>query len=97
MATSNRGALGRFLERLLRRSRLNRNEQEAILGLRSHAFQAPAYRDIVSPGHAARMALCLEVARHQGEENEAAGDRQRSGFRLLASKRVRLHACRRGA
>lgn len=50
MAASNHAALARFLDRLLRRSRLSPEERAAILGLRSHASQAPAHRDIVSPG-----------------------------------------------
>lgn len=50
MAGSNHAALKRFLERILRRSALSAAEQSAILNVRSHASQAPAHCDIVSPG-----------------------------------------------
>lgn len=58
MATSNYTPLSRFLDRLLRRSRLGEVEQEAILNLRSHAFQVDAHRSIVSPGEEVSYA-CL--------------------------------------
>ena len=60
MASSNHAALRHFLDRLLRRSPLSAEEQQAILNLRSHAVQARARRDIVSPGHAVDHA-CLVV------------------------------------
>ena len=60
MTTSNRSALSRFLERLLRRSALTAEECDAILGLRSHAVQAPAHRDVISPGQEVRHS-CLVV------------------------------------
>lgn len=39
-----------FLNRLLKRSKLSFEEQEAILNLKGHATQARAHIDIVSPG-----------------------------------------------
>jgi CRP-like cAMP-binding protein len=50
----------RFLDRLLRRSKLSPEEQSAILGLRSHASQVSAHRDIVSPGELVHHS-CLVV------------------------------------
>ena len=50
MAPSDRDALLRFLQRLLRRSQLSPHEQQAVLDLSSQTSHAGAYRDIVSPG-----------------------------------------------
>lgn len=50
MDRSNHTALERFLNRLLRRSRLSVEEQSAILGLTSHASQVPAHREVVASG-----------------------------------------------
>ena len=50
MASSNHSALSKFLDRLLRRSALSAEEQQAILDLPSHAHQIRANSDIVSPG-----------------------------------------------
>ena len=50
MPPSNHPGLSRFLTRLLHRSDLNSQEQQAILGLTSHAHQIRANYDIVAPG-----------------------------------------------
>jgi CRP-like cAMP-binding protein len=50
VSSSNHSALSGFLERLLSRSALSNEEQQAILGLTSHAHQTRANWDIVSPG-----------------------------------------------
>jgi CRP-like cAMP-binding protein len=47
---SNQPALSGFLNRLLLRSSLSAEEQDAILGLRSHAVQARSRQDLVQPG-----------------------------------------------
>lgn len=60
MVSSNHTALARFLHRIVRRSRLSSAEQSAILNLRSHASQAAAHRDILSPGKKVDHA-CLVV------------------------------------
>jgi len=46
-----RGALEKFLRRLLLRSRLSKPEQEAILALPGQEVRTAAHRDIVRPGH----------------------------------------------
>ena len=46
-----RGALDKFLRRLLLRSRLTKPEQEAILALPGQEVRTAAHRDIVRPGH----------------------------------------------
>jgi CRP-like cAMP-binding protein len=43
--------LKRFLDRLLRRSKLSAEERAAVLNVRSRASQVGAHRDIVSPGN----------------------------------------------
>lgn len=48
--TSNSAALSRFLQRLLLRSSLNQEEQQAILSLPSHARQVRPNHDIIVPG-----------------------------------------------
>lgn len=55
---SNHSALSRFLDRLLTRSTLSNQEQEAVLGLTSHAHQVSPNYDIVSPGERVEHA-CL--------------------------------------
>lgn len=50
MTFSNMSALQLFLRRLTARSRLTREEQEAVLGLKSHAAQVPAHVDFVEIG-----------------------------------------------
>lgn len=49
MPPPNHSGLSRFLTRLLYRSDLNGEEQQAILGLTSHAHQVRANYDIVTP------------------------------------------------
>lgn len=60
MTIPNHSPLARFLARILRHSRLTSEEQQAILGLRSHAAQFAARRDIVTPGQLVDHA-CLIV------------------------------------
>lgn len=50
VSASNHAALSAFLKRLLLRSRLSTEEQDAVLSLPSHAFQVEARRDVVLPG-----------------------------------------------
>ncbi len=60
MQPSNHQPLGRFLDRLLRRSALSPDEQSVILGLRSRAFKVPSHADVVRPGQLVDH-VCLVV------------------------------------
>ena len=68
-----------FLNRLLRRSPLGRQEQEAILGLRNRPAQVEPRQDIVSPGTATAHA-CLVV-----KGLVARFDQMRDGKRQIVS------------
>ena len=87
MATSNHSALARFLDRLLLRSRLSEGEQQAILKLPSHAFQAPAHRDIVAPGQRVDHA-CLVVDGLAGRV-----DQMRDGQRQITALHIPGDMC----
>lgn len=87
MATSNHSAHERFLERLLRRSPLSHDEQTGILKLRSHASQAAAHRDIVSPGASVDHA-CLIV-----DGLAARYDQMRDGQRQITALHIPGDMC----
>ncbi len=82
MQASNHSALRRFLNRILRRSKLSAEEQSAILGLRSHASQVSAHRDLVSPGETVHHA-CLVVDGMMGRFDQMKdGRRQITAFHI---------------
>lgn len=82
MASSNYSALSRFLRRLLRRSILGVEEQNAILNLRSHAAQVQKNERIVSPGETIDQA-CLVVDGMIGRFDQMLdGRRQTVAFHL---------------
>lgn len=58
MMQANHPALSRFLDRLLLRSKLNEEEQAAILGLRGQACNYPTHHDIVGQGETVDQ-VCL--------------------------------------
>jgi CRP-like cAMP-binding protein len=60
LRASDHDSLSRFLNRLLRHSRLSEEEQQAILSVRGEASQVKAHHDIVSPGRTVDHA-CLVV------------------------------------
>ncbi len=87
MTASNLAALQQFVDRLLRRSPLAPEEQQAILGLRSHAVQVRAHRDVVSPGQEVAHA-CLVV-----EGLIARFDQMRDGRRQIVAFHLRGDMC----
>jgi CRP-like cAMP-binding protein len=87
MTSSNHAPLKHFVDRLLRRSTLGPQEQQAILNLRSHAVQARAHRDIVSPGDTVDHA-CLVV-----EGLVARFDQMSDGRRQIVAFHIRGDMC----
>lgn len=78
-----KGALEKFLRRLLLRSPLTKAEQEAILALPGEEVCTPAHRDIVRPGH--RMSSsCLVVDGLVGRFDQLAnGHRQITALHII--------------
>lgn len=79
---SNQAALSRFLDRLLRRSDLSQDEQDAILGLTSHATQFSANYDIVSPGETVDHACLIAHGLAARYDQMADGRRQLTAFHI---------------
>ena len=77
---SNQSALSRFLGRLLSRSALRDDEQQAILGLTSHATQLRANYDIVSPGDRLEHACLVGHGLAARYDQMADGKRQLNSF-----------------
>ena len=79
---SNQAALSRFLSRLLRRSILNLEEREAILGLTSHAKQIRPNFDIVSPGETVDHSCLIAHGLAARYDQMADGQRQLNAFHI---------------
>ena len=87
MEYSEKPALTLFLQRLLLRSPLNREEQEAILSLSGEKQRYGSRRDIVSPGQTVQSACLVArglVARY---------DQMRSGLRQVTSYYISGDMC----
>lgn len=82
MSALNHAALSGFLNRLLLRSQLSAEEQDAILSLPSHALRVGSRRDIVLPGQAVEH-CCLVVDGLAGRfDLMRDGSRQISAFHI---------------
>ena len=78
-----KGALERFLRRLMLRSPLTKAEQEAILALPGEEVRTPAHRDIVRPGHRS-VYSCLVVDGLVGRFDQLAnGHRQITALHIV--------------
>jgi CRP-like cAMP-binding protein len=77
---SNQPALSRFLNRLLSRSALGDEEQQAILGLTSHAVQVRPNYDIVTPGDTVDHACLVAHGLAARYDHMTDGKRQLTAF-----------------
>ena len=91
MLNSHDSAIELFLKRLLLRSRLSIDEQEAILALKGHAIQVDGRRDVVRPGDKVDHA-CLVVRGLAARFDQMAdGQRQITAF-YIAGDMCDLHS-----
>ena len=79
---SNHSALSRFLNRLLSRSVLGKEERRAVLGLSGHASQVRANYDIVSPGETVEHACLIGHGLGARYDQMADGKRQLTAFHI---------------
>src|SRR5687768_1884967 len=91
MPHSRPSGLRLFLDRLLARSVLNSEEQDAILGLRSHAVLAPRNTDIVNYGETVDHA-CLVADGLVGSFGSAADGRRQITSFFVSGDMVDLHS-----
>ena len=91
MPHSRPSGLRLFLDRLLARSVLNSEEQEAILGLRSHAVFAPRNTDIVNYGETVDHA-CLVADGLVGSFGSGADGRRQITSFFVSGDMVDLHS-----
>ncbi len=91
MGSSNHAAMSRFVERLLSRSALSAEEQQAILGLTSHAHQIRANWDIVSPGDTVEHA-CLVADGLAARFNQMADGRRQITCFYIRGDMCDLHS-----
>ncbi len=91
MSSSNHSALSRFLERLLSRSVLSAEEQQAILGLTSHTHQIRPNSDIVSPGDTVDHA-CLVAHGLAGRFDQMADGRRQITCLYIRGDMCDLHS-----
>ena len=79
---SNQSALSRFVSRLLRRSALDAEEQNAILGLSSQTQQFRTNFDIVTPGETVRHSCLIAHGFAARYDQMADGQRQLTAFHI---------------
>lgn len=87
MSASNHAALAGFLKRLLMRSHLSADEQDAVLSLKSQAFQVAARRDLVFPGQTVEYS-CLV-----GDGLVGRFDQMRDGRRQITAFHIAGDMC----